>query len=257
MLRVVAVEFKRSLLMLRRYPMEMAGQLIVVTAIFYGLFLGTRYIAGPAAQFGNRLDALVVGYVLWTLALFAIGDLSWGLMNEAREGTLEQVFMSPYGPKRVYLARSVAGLLVTLALNLGVMGLIMLLTGARLNFSWSVLAPLAAVLLGAYGLGFLLGALALLFKRIQSFLGLFQFVLMFLIMTPFEEVHGLLRTAGYLLPMTTGAGQLRALMARGEAFDPAVFGLALASGLAYLVVGLWAFDRAVRTAKERGLLGGY
>jgi len=257
MLRVIAVEFKRSLLMLRRYPMEMVGQLVVITMIFYGLFLGAKYIAGPTAQFGDRLDALVVGYVLWTLALFAIGDLSWGLMNEAREGTLEQVFLSPYGPGRVYMARNVAGLLLTLGLNLSILALIMLLTGVRLDFSWSALAPLAAVLLGAYGLGFLLGALALLFKRIQAFLNLFQFVLMFLIMTPFEQLHGLFRVAGNLLPMTTGAGQLRALMARGEAFDPVVFGLGLLNGFVYLMVGLWVFGRAVRAAKERGLLGGY
>ncbi len=257
MLRLIGIEFKRGLLMLRRYPMEMVGQLIVITMIFYGLFLGARYIAGPTAQFGERLDALVVGYVLWTFALFAIGDLSWGLMDEARTGTLEQVFLSPYGPSRVYLARNVAGLLVTLALNLGILLLIQLLTGVRLDFSPAVLAPLGTVLLGAYGLGFMLGALALLFKRIQAFLNLFQFVLMFLIMTPFEQFSGTARLAGELLPMTIGAGQLRALMARGEAFDAVVFGLALASGLAYLIAGLWVFDRAVRAAKERGLLGGY
>ena len=257
MLRVIGVEFKRSLLMLRRYPMEMVGQLIVITMIFYGLFLGAQYIAGPTAQFGDRLDALVVGYVLWTLALFAIGDLSWGLMNEAREGTLEQVFLSPFGPGRVYMARNVAGLLLTLGLNLSILGLIMLLTGVRLDFSWAALAPLATVLLGAYGLGFLLGALALYFKRIQAFLNLFQFVLMFLIMTPFEQLHGLFRAAGPGGHGQQVAGQLRALMARGEAFDPVVFGLGLANGLLYLVVGLWVFGLAVRAVKRRGLLGGY
>ncbi len=257
MLRLIAIEFKRGLLMLRRYPLEMLGQLVVITMIFYGLFLGARYIAGPAAQFGGRLDALVVGYVLWTLSLFAIGDLSWGLMEEARTGTLEQVFLSPFGPARVYLARNLAGLLTTLILNFGIMVLIMLLTGVRLEFTWAALAPLAAVLLGAYGLGFILGALALLFKRIQSFLNLFQFVLMFLIMTPFELVHAPLRNLGFLLPMTPGAGQLRALLARGEAFDPAFFGFGLLNGVIYLVLGLWVFGRAVRAAKERGLLSGY
>lgn len=257
MLRLVAIEFKRGLLMLRRYPLEMLGQLVVITMIFYGLFLGARYIAGPAAQFGGRLDALVVGYVLWTLSLFAIGDLSWGLMEEARTGTLEQVFLSPFGPARVYMARNLAGLLTTIVLNLGIMLLIMRLTGAKLDFTWTALAPLAAVLLGAYGLGFILGALALLFKRIQSFLNLFQFVLMFLIMTPFEQSQGLLRYLGFLLPMTPGAGQLRDLLARGQAFDPQLFGLGLLNGFAYLLLGLWLFGRAVGAAKQRGLLGGY
>ncbi|WP_457636779.1 ABC transporter permease [Oceanithermus sp.] len=255
--RLIAVELKRSLLMLRRYPLEMIGQLIVVTMIFYGLFLGARYIAGPAAQFGQRLDALVVGYVLWAFSLFAIGDLSWGLMDEARTGTLEQVFLSPFGPARVYMARNVAGLLVTVALNAGILALIMLITGARLEFSTAALTPLVTVLLGAYGLCFLLGALALFFKRIQAFLNLFQFVLMFLIMTPFERLQTPSRIAGYLMPMTPGAGQLRSILARGEAFDTTTFALGLANGLVYLLLGLWVFGLAVRAAKARGLLGGY
>ncbi len=257
MLRIIAIEFKRGLLNLRRYPLEMVGQLVVITLIFYGLFLGARYIAGPAAQFGGRLDALVVGYVLWTLSLFAIGDLSWGLMNEAREGTLEQVFLSPYGPARVYLARNAASLLIMLGFNLVILFVLLLLTGAHLHFAGAAVWPLAAALLGAYGVGFMLGALALYFKRIQAFLNLFQFVMMFLVMTPFERIEGPGRMAGMLLPITPGAGMLRGLLARGEPFDMHLFALALANGLVYLLVGLWVFTYAVRLTKERGLLGGY
>ncbi len=257
MLRLVAIEFKRQLLMLRRYPMETAGQLAVIALIFYGLFLGARYVAGPTARFGERLDALVVGYVLWTLALFAIGDLSWGLMNEAREGTLEQVFLSPYGPLRVYLARSLANLAATLVLNLAVLLLLLGLTGARLAFSPPALLPLAAALLAAYGVGYGLGALALYFKRIQSFLNLFQFVMMFLIMTPFERLAAPGRLAGAVLPLAPAAGMLRDLLARGAPLDPGGLLLALANGLAYLLLGLGLLAAAIRVTKRRGLLGGY
>ncbi len=257
MLRLVAIEFKRSLLMLRRYPMEMFGELVVITLIFYGLFLGARYVAGPAAQFGERLDALVVGYVLWTLTIFAIGDLSWGLMNEAREGTLEQVFLSPFGPIRVYLARNLAGLFVTLLFNGVVLGLLLALTGARLRFAPAALWPLLAALLAAYGLGYMLGALALYFKRIQAFLNLFQFVMLFLIVTPFEEFTGAGRLVGLALPVAPGAGVLRDLLARGAAPDAGALAVALVNGAVYLALGMALFAQAVRLTKRRGLLGGY
>lgn len=257
MLRLIAIEFKRGLLMLRRYPVEMAGQLVVITLIFYGLFLGARYVAGPAAQFGDRLDALIVGYVLWTLTMFAVGDLSWGLMSEAREGTLEQVFLSPFGPLRVYLARNLAALLVVLAFNLAILLVLLVLTGARLRFVGAALWPLLAALLSAYGIGYALGAMALYFKRIQAFLNLFQFVMMFLIMAPLEQAQGPARLAGALLPVAPAAGILRDLLARGLPFDPGAFAVALFNGLFYLALGLWLFLRAVHLTKRRGLLGGY
>ncbi len=257
MLSLLAIEFKRARLMLFRYPMELLGQIVMITLLFYGLFLGALYIAGPSAQFGARLDALVVGYVLWTLALFAIGQMSWGLMEEAREGTLEQVFLSPYGPVRVYLARNLAGLLINLALNLGILFLIMALTGARVRLDPLALLPLIGVMLASYGVGFALGAMALFFKRIQAFLQTFQFVLMFLIMTPFEQLPGVLGALGALLPLAPGVGMMRGLMARGEAFDPVPFAVALANGLAYFLAGIWVFSATVRVVKRRGMLGGY
>ncbi len=257
MLRLLAIEFKRSLLMLARYPMELFGQIVVITLIFYGLFLGARYIAGPTAQFGERLDALVVGYVLWTLVLFSIGQMSWGIMEEAREGTLEQVFLTQYGPVKVYLARNAAGLLINLGLNLIILLIIMALTGARVRLDPLALLPLFGVLLASYGVGFLLGAAALYFKRIQAFLQISQFVLMFLIMTPFEQLPGLFRLLGFVLPMAPGVGMMRGLMARGEAFDPALFMIALANGFFYLGLGLVLFSRMVRLVKQRGMLGGY
>jgi ABC-2 type transport system permease protein len=50
---------------------------------------------------------------------------------------------------------------------------------------------------------------------------------------------------------------LRAQMARGELFDLAYFGIALANGMLYFVLGLGTFHIANKIAKSRGLLSGY
>jgi ABC-2 type transport system permease protein len=103
----------------------------------------------------------------------------------------------------------------------------------------------------------MMGSLALLLKRVQQLLGIFQFALLFLMATPTETWAGSLQVVRWLLPMTAGAGLLRDLMARGEALNLAQFSLALLNGIGYFTVGLLIFRFAERSAKRRGMLGGY
>ncbi len=180
MLSLFLAEFKRSFVQLRRYSSELIGGVVGTTIIFYGLFLSTRYIAGPGFQFGDRLDSIIVGYVLWALMLFIMGDIAGGLQQEARTGTLEQLFLSPYSASTVFLMRAIASLILNLTINLSILLLIMALTGSRLAFPPTLLPPLLAVLLGAYGIAFAMGALALTLKQVQQVLSVFQFGLIFL-----------------------------------------------------------------------------
>jgi ABC-2 type transport system permease protein len=249
------VEFKRSWLTFTRYPVEAVGAILSLSLIFYGLFVGARYMAGPGVEFGERLEAILVGYLTWTLLIFAYSGLSFALTQEAETGTLEQLFLTPYGPLRLFLVRSLAGLLVQLLLMLFVGALLALLTGVRLRLSPALLLPLAAVLMAGYGLGFAVGGLALIFKRVQQLIGLSQFLLLFLVLAPFEEGRAAL--LAHLLPAATGAGLLRDLAAREVGLDWGRLGLAFLNGAFYLGLGLYLFQKAVRLAKARGLLSGY
>lgn len=257
MLKLFLAEFKRIWTEFIRYPFEAIGGIVITTVIFYGLFLSTRYIAGPTLQFGDRLDTIVVGYVLWTLVLFIINDIAIGLQIEAQTGTLEQVFLSPFGAPRVFLARAIASLTLRLVLMMSILLIIIVLTGSRLRFPPSILFPLCTVLLGAYGLAFMMGALALLFKRVQQLLGLIQFALLFLLAVPGETWKGPLKVLGLLLPMRLGADGLRDLMALNQGLDISQFALALLNGVGYFALGLLVFTWAEREAKRRGILSGY
>jgi ABC-2 type transport system permease protein len=138
-----------------------------------------------------------------------------------------------------------------------VLGIIMLITGSRPHFSLSIIPPVITIMLATYGLGFVIGGLTLLFKRIQNVLQLSQFALLFLVMAPVETWQGFLKYAAYLLPLTPSAGMLRELMARNAAFNTGDFAVALVNGIVYFALGLLFFTWADRTAKHRGLLGGY
>jgi ABC-2 type transport system permease protein len=257
MLELFLAEFRRSWIQFIRYPAEAIGGVVITTSVFYGLFLSARYIAGSSLQFGDRLDAIIVGYVLWSLVLFVMTDIAGTLQYEAQTGTLEQLFLSPFGAPLVFVMRALASLMLRLALILSILLIIMALTGSRLEFPLTLLFPLLTVLLGAYGLAFILGSLALLLKQIQQLLAIFQFALLFLMATPTETWTGSLQVVRWLLPMTAGAGLLRDLMARGKALDFAEFSLALLNGIGYFAVGLLIFRFAEREAKRRGKLSGY
>jgi ABC-2 type transport system permease protein len=257
MLKLFWAELKRDLTLQRRYMTEVIAAIAGIVIAFYGIFLTTRYVAGPGLEFGDRLDTLVVGYVLWSLATFIISDIAGGLQQEALTGTLEQLFLSPFRASTVFLVRALARLTIHLSENLIILLIIATLTRARLSFPPLLILPLISVLLGAYGLALAVGATALLLKRVQQLLGFLPFGLFFLLLVPTESWSGLFRPLGWLLPMAPGAGLLRDLIARGQALDGALLAIALLNGLGYFGLGVLLFRQAERVAKRRGKLAGY
>jgi ABC-2 type transport system permease protein len=257
MLTLFLAELKRQWIQLRRYATEAIAGIIGITIAFYALFLTTQYVAGPAMQFGDRLDAIVVGYVLWSLVTFIIGDIAGGLQQEAFTGTLEQLFLSPFGAPWIFLTRALANLVIQLGQNVAILLIITSLTGSTLAFPPVLVLPLVTVLLGAYGLALAIGSLALLLKRVQQLLGFLPFGLFLLLTVPTESSAPLVKWLSWLLPMTAGSGLMRDLMARGQGLDWGVWAIALANGAFYFALGIWLFLQAERFAKSKGKLGGY
>ena len=142
-------ELKRAWIQYIRYPAEALGGILITTFFFYALFAGAQYVAGPASQFGQRLDAVVIGYVLWTLVIFVVNDIALNLQVEAQTGTLEQVLLSPFSAATLFLARACASLVLRFSTVVVILGIILLLTGSRLHFPPTLLLPLASVVLGA------------------------------------------------------------------------------------------------------------
>ncbi len=250
-------EFKRTWIQTLRYPSEVIGGVVILTAVFYGIFLGTQYMAGPDIVFGDRLDTVVVGYVIWSLVLYIVNDIATNLQMEARTGTLEQLFLSPFGAPRVFLARAIASLTLRSLLTLIVLLIIMAITGSRIAFPLTLLLPLTTLLLGAYGLAFFIGSLALVLKNVQQLLSLFQFFLFFLLAAPTEDWTGPARLIINMMPILPSTGLLRDLMAREQPLDWRGWAIALVNGLVYFTVGTLLFRWAEGKAKRQGSLGSY
>jgi ABC-2 type transport system permease protein len=257
MFKLFWAELRRAWIQFRRYPAEAIGGVFIYTSVFYGLFLSTQYIAGPGLKLGDRLDSIIVGYVLWAIVTFIMFDIAGNLQNESQTGTLEQLFLAAYRAPRVLLNRAVASLLVQFLLIGLILLIIMTITGRFLAFPIALVLPLLSIICAGYGLSFIIGSMTLLFKRVQQLLVIVQFSLLFLLSVPTEEWSGTGKLVGYLLPMAPGAGLLRDLMARQLGLDWTRLAIAFLNGGVYLAIGVVVFSWAERQTKLRGKLGGY
>lgn len=225
-------QLKKTLIYLKRYYVNSLGQFLIFFVVFVLIFLGYRGFAGGSEMYGTGLSNIITGYLLWMLALVAYSEIAYSLYSEAREGTLEQLYMSPLGYTRITVTNLIASLLAQIFM-FGLMVLTMVLvTGQRLNFDLASLLPLFIVfLLPVIGIGFSLGGLQLIFKRVQSILQIIQFALIGAIATPIE--FGWTK----LLPCTLASELVRRVTVEELSLVElplAQFWLALGTGLVYL-----------------------
>lgn len=248
---------RRTFIMMGRYVFNTVSALISIYMVFCLAFFGMKAFAAasPSRALDGTLEGTIVGFFIWALAVFGYSGLSWELINEAQMGTLEQLYLSPNGFKWLCAFQVVVDFLTNVAVAVVFLFAMMATTGRWLNLDVVSIAPLLIVtLLGAYGVGFALGGLALVFKRIQSFFQVVQFAFVGCLVIPWRIPWA------RFLPLSMGNSLIYRVMAEHKRLwelPAADLLTALAVGAAYLAVGLAIFSTSERAAKTRGLLGHY
>lgn len=248
-----AVAYK-SLILRVRYAFNTVTNLFTIYVFFALLFFGGRAVAPQAIT--NSLTGIIVGFFLLLMATVAYSDLSWELVREAQWGTLEQLYMSPLGFRRVVFLKTAVNILVAFAFGVVLLGLMLLTTGKGLALDPLTVVPLGILALGpAVGVGYVLGGLALLFKRVENVFQIVQFSFVGLVAAP-VDAYPLLK----LLPLALGADLLRSAMGEGlrlwqlPATDLA---LLVVEAVVYVAVGHVVFGWLARRARAGGKLGKY
>ncbi len=254
-LNVLNANVRKVGIELLRYLPNTVSTVVTFYAIFLMFFLGIRVIGGPETT-GASSEYLIVSMVLWFLALMAMQGIGWEITNEATRGTLEQLYMSPVGTWKILLSRMVGSVVVNFAIIVVVLLLNMLTAGVWLNFDLLTLAPLLFLtVVCMLGVGFMVAGLALVFKQIQAFLQIAQFIFFALVAVPV----GLSRWLE-LLPVVRGSTMIRAAMTEGvtlAGFSAAAWALLVANTVVYFALGILLYKLAERRAMNRGLLGQY
>jgi ABC-2 type transport system permease protein len=253
---VLKAMMKRNFLFVWRYPFNLIAGLISLFLIFLVIFYGAQALGGGNLAFGATLSGIVMGFMLWSFIIFAYSDLTWDIINEAQQGTLEQLYMSPLGFGWVAISHILSFLLINLVITFGMLFGMMVVTGRWLNVDFVSVLPLMLLTVWAvYGLGFLMGGLALVFKQVQSAFQILQFVWIGLIAAPLDQFP-LLKYA----PVSWGTHLLGRVMIGGESiFDIPINDLLflVLNSAFYFTLGFLGFKFFERVARDRGLLGHY
>ena len=255
MLNVIIANIRKVATELWRYLPNTLSTLVTFYAIFLMLFWGIQVLGAPEHAATNT-QYVIVSTALWFLALMAMQGIGWEITQEAMRGTLEQLYMSPMGAWRILLARMFGTVLVNLLMIVLMMGLSMITARARLNLDLLSLTPiLILTILGMLGVGFMVAGLSLVFKQVQSFLQIAQFIFFALVAVPLSALPAL-----EFAPVVKGADMVRGVMVEGTGLTgfSARDWLSLAlNAVVYFVLGLLLYKLAERRAMNRGLLGQY
>ncbi len=238
-----------------RYIVNLISGMISVYFFFVLMFFGMQKLSVAGDILGDSLEGTIIGFFVWTLTIFAYSDLAWNLIGEAQSGTLEQLYLAPLGFKWVCACSVISNFLINLVPLLVLLVAMMATSGQWLNLDFISLLPLMVItVLGAYGFGFALGGLALVFKRIQALFQIFQFVFLAFLLVPFRVPWA------KFLPLSAGFSLIYDVMVEGARLWELPLGsilIAIAVGAVYLAIGLFIFSRCEHVARDRGLLGHY
>ncbi|MCL6450044.1 MAG: ABC transporter permease [Acetobacteraceae bacterium] len=239
----------------------MVAQAVALLACWQAFLALSPLGAPPPAQAERAKSLLLVGFLAWTLAAFAILGLARGTSADVSLRRLQHRLASGTSPVVVAAGRALGQLLVSLMYSGTLLCLLMTVSRVRLSLPLSAVAVLLAALVGVYGLGAILAGAALVARNVTA-LGYVLLALMLCLGVLGDPVRlgRPLSVLAELLPLTAGVRALRGLMVDqvglGALWGDGTLPLLLLNSAFYALAGLAALQLCHRLARQRGTLGG-
>lgn len=140
-----------------------------------------------------------------------------------------------------------------------VLAALVALSGAQLEWRALALVPAMMAVVTAWGIGLVMAALALLFKRMSQMQMMIQFALLFVIMVPVAAMPGVVGIGlGVSAPLTVQVSILHATLGVAVPRVSASLWWEAAADMAlWFAAGYWLLGAADGLARRRGIIGHY
>jgi ABC-type multidrug transport system permease subunit len=267
---LVAMVQKEFTIMLR-YPVEFVasfGQvfMIVIVLTLAGLMFSPSGAGQPAGE-SQTAGLVIYGFILFMFLNDTLWTIGFNVRRDQKQGTLEQLYLSP-ASKFANLLSRICITLVWTGLLCGMSAGLMSVMIGRLPFHQVPLGILilALTLSGTFGTGFAFAALTLRIKETAATLAnLAQFAFM-VVCAPFFPFAGLpfaVRLISRLIPLSYGVDAFRStLMGYPPGYpELAPIGVELAMVAAFggvmPVLGYWLYRHEENRARREGSLSEY
>lgn len=264
---ILAVARKDALLMVR-YPLNLVSRVVEpIVWLMPVYFLGRAFSSdGTSPGFaawtgtGDYMAFIVVGWILSSYVSAVMWGMGFSLKTEMDQGVLESNWVAPVSPARLLVGRTLASLAVTTLTSSGFAALAMWIFG--LSIGGQILPAVAfalPVVIGLYGLGFMLAGLVLRLRDANTLIDVSNFTLGLLSGRdyPISVLPRPVMVFSLLLPLTYGYDGIRALLLGTRPLLPLpVQGAVAAAFMVVMVVtGLWTLRALDYRSRVQGSLG--
>ncbi len=263
-LLLLKAEWKRDLIYMQRYPLEIISFLLFMYVILLAVFFGFSQLAVGNLTLLNK-EKMIIGYALMQFVMSTQMGWSGQIQNESQTGTLEQLSVSGHTLGEVLLARGLAQLPRQILSFIILIFLYKLtLNDLQIGFQnfFSMILVLLILALGIFGISYLFAGITLLFKRVGFFFQIINFAFLGLFWQDRSKL-GNGTVLGFIydhFPLTMGMNSLQKVMIQQYAelsFSELSLFSFLFSSVASILIGYFLFSKMEEKARDYGLLSQY
>ncbi|MFB6282332.1 MAG: ABC transporter permease [Halobacteria archaeon] len=235
--------------------MNTFGRIVTLYLFFAMFFFGGKDFM-PNIMTENAVGGFVVGFFLWSVASGSVMSFPRYVSQESQWGTLEQVYLSKFDFGLIAAAELIVSIMVSLIFGGILLVLMLITTGVSINLDLITVIPiLLLTVCSGIGLGFILGGITLIYKRIENLLGIINIGVIGLIAAPGDKY-----TPVNVLPLSLGSELLQLTMNNDmELWEiPSILLLALvAKAILYILVGYGIYKLAEKYSRKKGSMSDY
>lgn len=255
---VVKAELRKFKKRTLNEPLSFIPMLLFLYAFFWIITLSARYIGGET-DMSPLITHNMMGYIVWFFTISAVGAIPQTLQEERALGTYEHLNLSTVNVKYIFLVRSIVNSIQTIITLLLFTSLVGLIHGLKLLTYGSSFVVILLTIPGLYGFAYILTALLIKTKKIGSWLGLLNFLMIIPALIQSHVIPPGMRTVLSCWPVYQSTQILRLInmnaMGLSELQDQLL--LLVVSSMIFFFVGVILFDLANKSAKRKGVLGLY
>jgi ABC-2 type transport system permease protein len=261
---------RKELTIMTRYPVEFVasfGQVFLIIAIMTLAGLMFAPAGAPANRIAQGTGLVMYGFVIFIFLSDTLWTIGYNIRREQKQGTLEQLYLSPAAKSASLVSRVTVTLMWTGLLSLASLWLISLIVGRLPVHNLPLgLFILAFSLSGTFGLGFAFAALTLRVRETaQTLANLFQFSFIILCAPffPFSALPASVQIISRLIPLSYSVDALRSTLLDYPPGFPelapieAELIIVILFGLLMPGLGFWLYRREEDHARRSGSLSEY
>lgn len=254
--RIVLNEIRTTFLWLKSYWLDWAAGIINLLLLLFFLNLGINSFNGNVIS-GDVLNSKSLQVIIGLYAFILIEDGLVGMVNKVTEGktsgVFEQMIVNPYRSWFILFSKSIANIIINIITINILVPIVMVITGNYYSFNFFIFLLLCIPLcLSTTGIGFILGGLTLIFRRLNNFSYLIQFLVLSLMVLPSYPF-----SIYSLLPIAPQSMVINKVMASNLTLNYKWWMYIYFNGFVYFIAGIILYNFMEEIGREKGLLGHY